>query len=96
MLAEMGRFTSPATDPARVESTFRYAYQFDATRYAAIPAAVLGRATASSARKGRWSRSTQHATTGFVESVKLDRGETVAADLFVDCSGFAGCSSNSS
>jgi tryptophan halogenase len=34
MLAEMGRFMTPGADPSRVESTFRYAYQFDATRYA--------------------------------------------------------------
>jgi tryptophan 7-halogenase len=89
MLAEMGRFTIPATDLSRVESTFRYAYQMDATRYARF----LRRYSENNGvvrTEGKVVDATRNAATGFVESVRLDRGESVSADLFVDCSGFRG------
>jgi tryptophan halogenase len=89
MLAEMGRFMSPAADPTRVESTFRYAYQFDATRYARF-LRQYSEANGVVRTEGKVVEVQQHATTGFVESVKLDRGESIGADLFVDCSGFRG------
>jgi tryptophan halogenase len=89
MLAEMGRFTTPATDPSRIESTFRYAYQFDATRYARF----LRRYSEGNGViriEGKVVDVTRNASTGFIESVRLDRGDSVGADLFVDCSGFRG------
>ena len=89
MLAEMGRFTNPAADPARVESTFRYAYQFDATRYARF-LRKYSEDNGVVRTEGKVVEARLNATTGFVESVKLDRGEWVDADLFVDCSGFRG------
>lgn len=89
MLAEMGRFRYPDADHSKIESTFRYAYQFDATRYARF----LRRYSESNGvvrTEGKVVATTQNPTSGFIESVKLDRGEVVSADLFVDCSGFRG------
>jgi tryptophan halogenase len=40
--------------------------------------------------EGKVVETRQNAQTGFVESVRLDQGPTVGADLFVDCSGFRG------
>jgi tryptophan halogenase len=89
VLAEMGRFMVPGTDPARVESTFRYAYQFDATRYARF-LRQYSEANGVVRIEGKVVDVRLDSTSGFIESVKLDRGETLAADLFVDCSGFRG------
>ncbi len=89
MLAEMGRFTTPATDPSRIESTFRYAYQFDATRYARF-LRRYSEANGVIRTEGKVVDVTRNATSGFVESVRLDRGDIIEAELFVDCSGFRG------
>ena len=89
MLAEAGRFMSPAADPSRVESTFRYAYQFDATRYARF-LRQYSEANGVTRTEGKVVEVKQHGETGFITSIRLDRGETLSADLFVDCSGFRG------
>jgi tryptophan halogenase len=89
MLAEAGRFTHPATDHAKIESTFRYAYQFDAARYARF-LRQYSQANGVIRVEGKVVETKQNAATGFIESVKLERGEVVGADLFVDCSGFRG------
>jgi tryptophan 7-halogenase len=89
MLAEMGRFRHPSADHAKIESTFRYAYQFDAARYARF-LRRYSQANGVVRTEGKVVETMQNPETGFVESVKLDRGEVVRADLFVDCSGFRG------
>jgi tryptophan halogenase len=89
VLAEMGRFMTPGTDPTRVQSTFRYAYQFDATRYARF-LRQYSEANGVVRTEGKVVDVKLHSLTGSVESVTLDRGETIGADLFVDCSGFRG------
>jgi tryptophan 7-halogenase len=89
MIAEMGRFMRPVADHSKVESTFRYAYQFDATRYARF-LRRYSEANGVVRIEGKVVATQQHAETGFIESVTLDRGESVGADLFVDCSGFRG------
>lgn len=67
----------------------RYAYHFDATRYAQYlreriaPGAVQrieGKVVDVRLRTGD----------GFIESLQLDNGEIVEGDFFVDCSGFRG------
>ena len=89
MMSELGRFRHPDPDYSRVESTFRYAYQLDASRYARF----LRRYAESNGvvrTEGKATDVTQHGETGFIETIKLDGGGVVQADLFVDCSGFRG------
>jgi tryptophan 7-halogenase len=89
LLAEMGRFRHPDKDPSRIESTFGYAYQFDASRYARF---LRGYSEANGVvrTEGKVVDVSQNAQSGFVESVTLDRGDKISADLFVDCTGFRG------
>jgi tryptophan halogenase len=41
-------------------------------------------------KEGKITQVHQHGDTGFIASVELASGEQIAADLFIDCSGFRG------
>jgi tryptophan halogenase len=84
-----GRFAPPDEDPGHVRSTYSYAYQFDATRYAAF---LRDFAERHGVRRteGRIIDVSRNPQNGFVEAVTLESGERLEADLFVDCSGFRG------
>ncbi|QIK78049.1 tryptophan 7-halogenase [Sphingomonas piscis] len=87
--AEHYRFRYPAKDPAAVESTFGYAYQFDASLYAKF----LRRFSEQRGilrTEGKIASTALDPNTGFVQSVTLESGEAIEADLFIDCSGFRG------
>ncbi|HSM99986.1 MAG TPA: tryptophan halogenase family protein [Rudaea sp.] len=67
----------------------RYAYQFDAALYAAylrerIPDGAVRRT------EGKVVAVNLRGEDGFIESLKLESGEIVAGDFFIDCSGFRG------
>ncbi|TAN02624.1 MAG: tryptophan 7-halogenase [Rhodanobacteraceae bacterium] len=67
----------------------RYAYQFDAARYARylrerIPEGAVTRI------EGKVVEVKLRGEDGFIESLRLESGEIVAGDLFIDCSGFRG------
>lgn len=89
LAAPQGRFMTPPSDAPRNSplSEIAYAYHFDAGRYATF---LRGRAEAQGARRveGKVVAVNQSADNGFVESVQLESGATIAADLFLDCSGF--------
>jgi len=67
----------------------RYAYQFDAARYARylherIPEGAVKRI------EGKVVDVKLRGGDGFIESLRLESGETIEGDFFIDCSGFRG------
>jgi tryptophan 7-halogenase len=88
-LARAGKFSHPVPDQRHVLSTFEYAYHFDAGLYARF---LRGYSEQRGVTRieGKIGTVTQHSETGFVESVTLEDGRNLAADLFIDCSGFRG------
>jgi tryptophan 7-halogenase len=89
MAAEAARFRHPSPDLSSIESTFGYAYQFDASLYAAF-LRKYSEASGVVRTEGKVVDTVLNSETGFVESITLGDGTTIEADLFVDCSGFRG------
>ncbi|MEM1411940.1 MAG: tryptophan halogenase family protein [Pseudomonadota bacterium] len=87
--ARDARFDIPSEDPRSVASTYGYAYQFDATRYAPF---LRAHAEQRSARRteGRVTAVERDPESGDILAVRLDNDLRIEGDLFVDCSGFRG------
>jgi tryptophan 7-halogenase len=90
LAARAGRFQRPAMkmqgSPLQAIS---YAFHFDAALYAKF-LREFSLARGVTRIEGKITRVQQHAESGFIESVTLERGQTIPADLFIDCSGFRG------
>ncbi len=88
-LAAAGRFFPPNPDPRSPMHAYSYAFQFDASLYAAYlrDFAERRRLKRINARIGEVVRD---GDSGDITALKLDTGETVAADFFIDCTGFRG------
>ena len=85
--AKQDKFVLPNNDPKSVLSQLRYAYHFDATAYAKF-LRTYSEKRGVRRIEGKVSDVTQAASSGFIESVLLESGESVSGDLFFDCTGF--------
>jgi tryptophan halogenase len=89
MAALRGRFAHPVHAPNTPLNKIAYALHFDAGRFARY---LRGYAQARGVLRteGKVRHVSLRGADGFVESVILESGESIAADLFLDCSGFQG------
>ena len=87
--APQGRFMTPPSDapPHSPLAEIAYAYHFDAVLYARF---LRKRAEAQGVKRteGKVVAVKQNSESGFVESVQLESGAEISADLFIDCTGF--------
>ena len=87
--ARRGKFGFPSTDERSVLSSFSYAFQFDATKYAPY-LRTLAEARGVERTEGTVVDVNLRAEDGHIASVILKSGEVVTADFFFDCTGFHG------
>ena len=85
--ARRNRFDFPGSNRQRINSTFGYAYQFDASLYAKF---LRSFAEDRGVRRteGKVQDVRLDGETGDVLSLVLETGEAVEGDFFIDCSGF--------
>ncbi|MEP7008542.1 MAG: tryptophan halogenase family protein [Sphingomonas bacterium] len=81
------RFGFPETSRPTINSTFTYAYHFDARLYSLYMRSVAEQRGAIRT-EGKVREVIQHPETGDIQSLLLESGETISGDLFIDCSGF--------
>ncbi|MEO0712796.1 MAG: tryptophan halogenase family protein [Pseudomonadota bacterium] len=87
--AKRGRFEHPMSDRRNIRSTFDYAYHFDAGLYARF-LRRYAEARGCHRVEGKVVSVEQDSETGAIQSVTLEDGQAVAADFFIDCTGFRG------
>ena len=89
VMAQHSRFTRPSQDLRQIQSTFDYAYHFDAGKYA-LTLRQYAEARGVRRIEGRVVDVRLRSEDGFIESVQLESGEQIDAHLFIDCTGFRG------
>lgn len=87
MLARGNRFGLPSTNPDQLASTYGYAYQFDALLFAPYLRSI---AEGMGARRteGKVVEVLRDSERGTITAIRLEDGQRIEGDLFIDCSGF--------
>ena len=87
--ARQGKFMRPVKAPNSPVERITYALQFDAGLFARF---LRGFAEARGVvrTEGKVCEVALRPEDGFIESVRLENGARIAADLFIDCTGFRG------
>jgi tryptophan halogenase len=87
--ASRNRFDRPIPDRQRIQSTFDYAYHFDAGLYGRYLRGYSEKRGVTR-HEGKVVDVRLRGEDGFIEALKLEDGREIEADLFIDCSGFRG------
>ncbi len=88
-MASAGKFAAASADPASILSNMHYAYHLDAGLYAAYLRRYAERRGVSR-MEGEIADVALRSGDGFIDAVTLADGRRIAADFYVDCTGFAG------
>lgn len=87
MAAVHGKFARPVHAPGTPLNKLAYALHFDASLFACY-LRTFAQARGVARTEGTVREVSLSPQSGFIESVTLDSGEILEADLFIDCSGF--------
>ncbi len=89
LAARAGKFGRTPPSPGRVQPNVNYAFQFDASTYAAYLRRYSERRGVVR-REGKIVDVRQNGESGLIEAVEMDNGSSICGDFFIDCSGFRG------
>ena len=89
LAARVGKFGRTPPSPGRTHPNINYAFQFDASTYAAYLRRYAERRGVVR-REGKVVDVRQNAESGLIEAADMHDGMSVRGDFFVDCSGFRG------
>jgi len=81
------RFEFPVTDKDYINSTYSYAYHFDASLYAQY-LKQHSKTNHVNHIEGKITKVNKSSDTGAIESLLLENGSIIQGDFFIDCSGF--------
>lgn len=85
-LAMAGKFALPSFDSESRLAWYNYAYHFDASLFAKFLRGYAGQRGVTRT-EGKVEQVQLDNTNGFIQSVRLESGQVLEADLFVDCTG---------
>ena len=85
--AYSGKFSAPSQNPESVMSSLAYAYHFDASLYAKM-LRQLAEYRGVKRIEGKIIDVVLASETGHISRLKLDNGQTLDGDFYIDCTGF--------
>lgn len=88
-IAVNNKFALPKPNTELEQASFNYAFHFDAGLFANFLSDYSQKADVKRL-EANVTQVQQNTDTGFVQTLSLDNGETLEADLFIDCSGLKG------